>query len=72
MVEYLYAFRHVPLWFWSIGAAGILATLFVILPNAWGCFNPTHWRIRLGEFSSRSLREYTGSTNGWAKNETAG
>lgn len=64
MIEYLYAFKHVPLWFWAMGAAGIIATVLIFLSDS--CFfQRSYWR-------ARSFREYTGSTNGWAKNESAG
>jgi hypothetical protein len=64
MIEYLYAFKHVPLWFWALGAAGITATVLIILSDS--CrFQGSYGRVR-------SFREYTGSTNGWVKNESAG
>ena len=71
MIEYLYAFKHVPLWFWAMGAAGTIATVLIFLSDSC-CFQRSYWRARLGEGSARSFREYTGSTNGWTKNESAG
>jgi hypothetical protein len=71
MIEYLYAFKHVPLWFWALGAAGTIATVLVFFSDA-GCFQKSYWRNRLGELSTRSFREYAGSTNGWIKKESIG
>ena len=71
MIEYLYAFKHVPLWFWAMGAAGTIATVLIFLSDSC-CFQRSYWRARVGERSARSFREYTGSTNGWTKNESAG
>ncbi len=34
MIEYLYAFKHVPLWFWAMGAAGNIATVLIFLSDS--------------------------------------
>jgi hypothetical protein len=66
MLDYLYAFRHVPLWWWAVGILLTVANLLVIHPSSWS------WLAGLFEkpknkMNTRSFREYAGSTNGWVR-----
>ncbi|HMK64231.1 MAG TPA: hypothetical protein VK564_00455 [Thermodesulfobacteriota bacterium] len=69
LLAYFYAFKHVPLWWWFIGLLLVAANVIILHPKAWKRLTDNGWKSRLNGFYTRSFREYTGSTNGWIKNE---
>jgi hypothetical protein len=66
MLDYLYAFRHVPAWWWAIGILLTVANLLVISPSAWSWLTNFLGKPK-DSMSTRSFREYIGSTNGRAR-----
>jgi hypothetical protein len=67
MLEYIYAFRHVPWWWWSIGLLLIPANFLILYPKFWNGLAEKIRKDRLDRLYTRSFREYAGSTNGWVK-----
>jgi hypothetical protein len=68
MLEYLYAFRHVPLWWWGVGFSVIFGNILIVHPKSWNWLAIQFGKDRPEKRFTRSFREYAGSNNGWASN----
>ena len=66
LLGYVYAFKHVPLWWWLIGISIVMADIIIMHPQSWNWLAARLGKDRSERFFTRTLREYTGSTNGWA------